>query len=112
MIYELNKTLVPQKAFEDALSIRRNGGKVHLMVAEGISEVNNPSTCPNCEGTGEIMIEVFTGGPAIMPMPVDPTSGQVTTWFEDKWYRRELTCYGCPMCQATGKVKVTVEYND
>ena len=109
MIYELNKTLVPQKAYEDVLSIRRNGGKCHLMIAGFVSEVVNPSMCPNCEGTGEVMIEVNTGGPAITPIPVDPTSGPVTTWIDDKWYKRQLNCYGCPMCQATGKVKVSEE---
>ena len=112
MIYELNDTLVPQKAYDDALAIRRKGGKCHLMIADCVSEVINPSTCSNCEGTGEVMIEVITGGPAIMPIPVNPTSGQVTTCIDDMWYKRQLNYYGCPMCQATGKVKVSVEYND
>ena len=72
-------------------------------------QIKNPSICRNCGGIGEIIIETITGGPKTSPMRVDPTSGETTTYIDEKWYKRKLECYLCVVCNGVGKSAVKQE---
>ncbi len=105
MTWVLNDTVVPQTAYEDAQRIKRTGGKCHLMLPEN-GQIQNPSTCRNCDGLGEVIIETITGGPQMSPMQISPNSGEATTHFDDQWYKRKLTTYPCVVCNGIGKIAV------
>ena len=70
-----------------AKAITSKGGKAFL----SLPDVAVPG-CENCRGSGNVMLQVFTGGPSDVPL-----SG-VITFHDGKWYVVKTTAYDCPVC--------------
>ena len=117
MTWTIGDVVVPKTAYEDYESIRRNGGKVSVMVCDyWHDDYELPYVCLNCHGTGKIIIEVITGGPYDVPTNTNPGELarakkpiETTTFIKGKWYKRVLNSYICTACNETGRRPVDVK---
>ncbi|KPJ95387.1 MAG: hypothetical protein AMJ53_02890 [Gammaproteobacteria bacterium SG8_11] len=109
MSRKLNNTNVPEKLFNEATSIKRQGGKVFLVI--GDDRALKPGHCHNCNGTGAVGYQFFTGGPYdatptiqnMLPSPNQPNNVSARATFHDgKWYRQKTRTFACPDCEGTG----------
>ena len=87
-------------AFQDA---RNSGKKVNIILVEDLSMAGNESACANCHGSGEIMMERIIGGPSEAPMHVKKGGIAATTYIDERWYKRILEHFVCPVCHQSGR---------
>ena len=65
-----------------------------------------PHACPNCGGVGFMYLFIATKG------PFDNSStkpGEISTWFDDKWWVGQLYPFECPNCHAESYKAPVVE---
>ena len=53
------------------------------------------ASCHNCGGSGSVYLEVLTAGPYRWPPERTPI-----TRYDGAWWKRELSAYPCPVCNA------------
>ena len=107
MQYHLNDTIVPEGMHSRASSVKKRGGKVFLVVptldfddeaeARTKAALAGKSFCANCDGSGKLLLQVFTGG------PYKTAAGlRHVTWHEGSWYIQETVQFVCPECRGSG----------
>ena len=107
MHYQLNDRNVPEGMRQRAITVKKNGGKVFLVlpVLEFGDEAEermkaalaDKTYCANCEGTGKLGLEVFTGGPY-----TNATDKKHVTYFEGSYYVHDIILFHCPDCSGSG----------
>ena len=83
----------------DVRSIKNQGQHPKLVVASAWYKIP-PYVCKNCDGTGQLMIEYFTGGPSRVPLHTKEP--EATTFYDGSWYKRRVKQYTCPICHGEG----------
>jgi hypothetical protein len=106
---KLNDTTVPEAMFQKVASLKRTGGKVFLVI--GDDRALQPRHCRNCNGTGAVGMQYFTGGPFDatptiqnkLPNANNPNDVPARATFVDgKWYKQKTRSWPCPPCEGTG----------
>ena len=85
---QINGTKVPDDMYNVAKAVSSRGGKVFL----SLPDVTVPG-CGNCRGSGNVILQIFTGGPS------EGSLSGVTTYHDGKWYAVKTTSYECPVCR-------------
>lgn len=94
----IGTTIVPEALFADAMSVCKRGGKCYLSMPEP------PGCCTNCNGGGNLLLQVVVSGPHESPVSSrgegDGKSGEsVLIWERRQWYLIHNRVYPCPVCR-------------
>lgn len=98
--------------YQRASDIKRRGGRVFVVKAEGIP---GAAGCHNCNGTRVIQLEYITGGPWEAHPGIAVTGNARISWIEGRWYKTALVTGKCPACEnapAPGKLASSAEIAD
>lgn len=104
MTHDLNGTMVPDTLYNDALAVRRRGGKVFLFKME--YDNSDGIICTNCNGGRHLGLQTVVGGPFDTPQQTrgqgsgnEEDSAPVSMWHNGKWYLANVRSrYRCPVC--------------
>lgn len=81
------------------LSMKAICGRGGLVFLSAPCSDEKGNGCPNCNGSGNLMMQMATAGPSDTP-PIGKWShnGESNIWHNDKWYAVKTTVYDCPKC--------------
>ena len=107
----LNDTYVPDDMHREVAAVKRGGGRVFLVISD--DRAMRPGHCRNCNGTGAVGMQYFTGGPYehvpnIQNKPGKDRSGRDkdvparATYHDGKWFKQKTRTWVCPSCSGTG----------
>jgi len=118
----INDTEITPRLFNEIVTRRKSGAKMFLVIPERtiLDDLvrRGGQCCLNCDGAGNIGLQVIVSGPhdapRIMAETIQGSDGPQKhnigcIWYKERWYNAKTILDTCPCCQGSGRSLVRPE---